>query len=249
MDHELLEDLRAGRGPLSAERLVTALRTAHKPVDEFHRQATQIWRVPLSLFDAKSAESSTPQWAINVALEGQRLVEEAIEVNDLREAYETQIRLAKEEGRGVASAPVAKLLERLHSMHQKFQDFLPRLRDARSCLDDPGKHAAMPPPATEASSPEHQEDHRLNIMQPKPRPPSALTQALRDMESSVGAVLGGLGVLRPKKKPAKVPEVMPIPGAEVSQTSQPSESSTQEPQRSEDDKDEPEEDLSGQVVT
>lgn len=233
MDYTLLEDLRAGRGPISAERLVTTLRSAHRPVDELHRQVTQIWRTPLSMFDAKSVDPAVPQWAVDVALEGQRLVDEAIEVNDLREAYETQIRLAKEEGRGVASAPVAKLLERLDCTRQKLEAFLPRLRDARSCLDDPvgsDVHPAMPTRAesqsqgAESSSSEHQDDHRLNIMQPKPRPPSAFTQALRDMESSVGAVLGGLGVLIPKRKSShssKAPEVMPIPGGESSQTAQP----------------------------
>lgn len=119
----------------AAQDLREQLRSAHLVVDTRHREATAIWRIPLSLFDERCVDPATPKWAVGSVLKAQALVYEAAELGDLADVYEAQILIAELENRSFSQAPVYSLIDQLDDLGLRLQVHLPCLVAARRAVD------------------------------------------------------------------------------------------------------------------
>lgn len=167
------------------------LRSAHHGVDIGHREATTIWRSPLSLFDDKSVDADVPLWAVRSVLEAQALVEEAAELGDLTDVYEAQIVTAENERRLFLHAPVCKLINRLDDLRLRLNTHLPCLAAARKAFDAPTeavRESPLGPPMEAALEPKSTDDIVVTVDLPLAilETKSDLIMAVRSSIHSIG---------------------------------------------------------------
>eukprot|EP00929_Paragymnodinium_shiwhaense_P017240 TRINITY_DN12628_c0_g1_i2.p1 TRINITY_DN12628_c0_g1~~TRINITY_DN12628_c0_g1_i2.p1 ORF type:complete len:2359 (-),score=516.31 TRINITY_DN12628_c0_g1_i2:144-7220(-) len=113
--------------PLTAAALLRSLQRSRRTLMATHKDATTAWRTPLSLFgaraEAEARDRLVPEWAITCVQDTKRLIDEAMELHDLCDVYETQIR--------AASSSDARLHRvALRTQFERLDDLLPRLRES-----------------------------------------------------------------------------------------------------------------------
>lgn len=140
---EAERDSRELAGPKDLRRMRAQLEEVHSAVAAAHRALAEAWGGPLSLFDERAEqsalESGVPEGAIACVRKAQALIDEAAELGDRADVYETQLRIAESSGAGLLREPVAQLIVNLTCLAQRLSAHCAPLREARCGFDSPSR--------------------------------------------------------------------------------------------------------------